>query len=188
MGFFSKLFGNKQVHTSTNTQKWDEAYFDFEDRYEKDCNKKVDQIESIETNGLDPDKNIAGFKKQLELCHELEDFCASHGSGGAAYFKENYYFMYENIQKEMDNYIKYEYEEAKRDFEEEKADQKAVKSVSQKVLKEIRNAGGSILQTELKKLFSESELQYYNRVITRLADAGKIEKYKSGSRVAYKTK
>ena len=96
--------------------------------------------------------------------------------------------MYENIQKEMDNYIKYEYEEAKRDFEEEKADQKAVKSVSQKVLKEIRNAGGSILQTELKKLFSESELQYYNRVITRLADAGKIEKYKSGSRVAYKTK
>ena len=114
MGFFSNLFGNKQVHTSTNTQKWDEAYFDFEDRYEKDCNKKVDRIESIETNGIDPDKNIAGFKKQLELCHELEDFCASHGSGGAAYFKENYYFMYENIQKEMDNYIKYEYEDPER--------------------------------------------------------------------------
>ena len=197
MGFLKNL--KKQLETRTNEIKsgttaktakssfdMDEAYYDFEDHYGKSCEKKVDKIDSIETDNLDPDKNVSSFKKKLELCKELETFCSDHGSGGSAYFKENYSYIYQDIQNELDDYLKNEYAEAKEYFEEEKARQKAIKSLSNKILKEIEKAGGSALQKEIRKQFPKGEPDYFNQATKSLLESGKIIKYKDGNFVCYK--
>ena len=71
----------------------DEAYYNFEDRYGNTCDRKEEKIYNVETDSRDPDKNVKGFQKMLELCHDLEEFCASKGSGGIAYFKTFFQFI-----------------------------------------------------------------------------------------------
>ena len=164
----------------------DEALFDFEDRYEKTCEKKADKIDSIETNDTNPDKNVAGFKRKLLLCKELETFCLSHGSGGTAYFKKYYSSLYEDIQKELDFYMKNEYAEAKEYFEEEKAKQKTIKALAGKILKEIESAGGTALQKDIRKQFPKDEPDYFNQAVKSLLDSKKIVKLKDGNFVKYK--
>ena len=167
----------------------EDAYSDFEERYEKSCEKREAKIYAIETDNLDPDKNVAAFQKMLKLCHELEDFCVSHGPGGIAYFKENYEYIYQEIQNDLDDYIKNEYAEAKEYYEEYKADQKIIKTISGKILKSLQIADdGSSMQKDLRKLFSDYEPRYFNAAIKSLMESGKIEKFKVGQYVAYKIK
>lgn len=183
----SEIKSESAPKTNKSSFSQDESYYDFEDRYGKSCEKKVDKIDGIETDNLDPDKNVSGFKKKLALCKELENFCADHGSGGTAYFKENYSYMFQDIQKEFDDYMKNEYEEAKEYFEEEKNRQKAIKSLANNILKEIEKAGGSAMQKDLRKHFPKSEPDYFNQAIKALLESGKIGKFKDGSHVVYKT-
>lgn len=164
----------------------DDAYSEFEDRYFKSCEKREAKIYNVEVDNLDPDKNVAGFNKMLELCHELEEFCNSHGPGGAAYFKENYFYIYQEIRDSLDDYMKNEYEEAKIYFEEEKARQKAIKGLASKILKAIQNEGGSVMQKDLRKQFPKNEPDYFNQAIKSLLEAGKIAKFKDGNFVGYK--
>lgn len=175
-----------QARTTPTKSALDEALFDFEDHYERACEKKIDKIDSIETNNRDPDKNVAGFKRKLLLCKELETFCLSHGSGGAAYFKKYYSDLHQNIQNKLDFYMKNEYEEAKEYFEEEKAKQKAIKALAGKILKEIENAGGSALQKDIRKHFPKGEPDYFNQAVKSLLDSKKIVKLKDGNFVKYK--
>ncbi len=178
---------------SRNTQEtvkssfdMDEAYYDFEDRYGTTCDRKEEKIYNVETDNRDPDKNVKGFQKMLELCHDLEEFCTSKGSGGAAYFKENYSHIYREIQKDLDDYMKNDYAEAKEYFEEEKAKQKAIKSLANKIFKEIEKADGSAMQKDLRKQFPKGEPDYFNQAVKSLLESGKIDKFKDGSHVVYK--
>lgn len=167
----------------------EDAYYNFEDHYGKSCEKREAKIYAIETDNLDPDKNVAAFQKKLKLCHELEDFCASHGPGGISYFKENYEYIYQEIQNDLNDYMKNEYAEAKEYYEEYKADQKIIKAISGKILKSLQTAdGGSSMQKDLRKLFSDYEPRYFNSAIKSLLESGKIEKFKVGQYVAYKIK
>lgn len=199
MGFFKSLqrkaeIKSEQIKAKMESEKTksstdtDEAYYEFEERYGNTCDKKEAKIYDIDTHNPDSDKNIKAFQKMLDLCYELEEYCNSKGSGGATYFRENYSYIYQEIQNDLDDYMKNEYEQDKEFFEEQKAYEKTLKDFSKKILKEIQKAGGSIMQTELKKIISESELQYYSGTIKELTESGKIEKFKVGSRVTFKTK
>ena len=95
--------------------------------------------------------------------------------------------MFQDIQKEFDDYMKNEYEEAKEYFEEEKNRQKAIKSLANNILKEIEKAGGSAMQKDLRKHFPKGEPDYFNQAIKTLLESGKIGKFKDGSHVVYKT-
>jgi len=198
MGFFKSLQRKAELKTEQIKAKMesdkpksssdvDEAYYEFEDHYGNTCDKKEAKIYNIDTHNPDPDKNIKAFQKMLDLCHELEEYCNSKGSGGAAYFKENYSYIYQDIQNDFDDYMKNEYAEDKEFFEEQKAYEKALKNLSKKILKEIQKSGGSIMQTKLKKLISETEMPYYNRSINELTESGKIERFKIESHVAFRT-
>lgn len=199
MGFFKSLQRKAEIKTeqikakmesekNKSSSDTDEAYYEFEDHYGNTCDKKEEKIYDIDTDSPDPDKNIKAFQKMLELCHELEDYCCSKGTGGTAYFKENYSHIYQEIQNDLDDYMKNEYAEAKEYYEQQIADEKAIKGLSKKILKELQKAGGSMAQTELKKLISETEMPYYNRSIKELTESNKIEKFKDGSHVAFRAK
>lgn len=122
----------------------------------------------------------------MEICQEFENFCNSHGPGGTAYFKES--GMYEQIQKDLDFYMKHEYADDKAAFEEEKEYQKDIKKTANKILKSIKDSGGSIMQKELKKLLSEDETFYFNQAIKSLSDSGKIVRCKERKYIVFKIK
>ena len=82
--------------------------------------------------------------------------------------------------------MKNDYAEAKEYFEEEKAKQKAIKSLANKIFKEIEKAGGSKMQKDLRKQFPKGEPDYFNQAIKSLLESGKIDKFKDGSHVVYK--
>lgn len=202
MGFL-KFLQKKLEEATKNTQTssgtietkktfdLDKAYFDFEDHYWKTCDKMEEKIYNAEPDhinpyNINPDKNIAGFKRMLELCHELEDFCTSKGPGGVAYFKENYSHIYQEIQSNYDDYMENDYAEAKEYFESEKAKQKAIKNLASKILKEINKSEGSAMQKDLRKQFPKGEPDYFNQAITMLLESGKITKFKDGKFVIYK--
>lgn len=198
MGFFKSLQRKAEIKTEQIKAKMEseknksssdtyEAYYEFEDHYGNTCDRKEEKIYDINTDSPDPDKNIKAFQKMLELCHELEDYCCSKGAGGTAYFKENYSHIYQEIQNDLDDYMKNAYAEAKERYEQQIADEKAIKGLSKKILKELQKTGGSMAQTELKKLISETEMQYYNRAIKELTESSKIEKFKIESHVAFRT-
>lgn len=151
------------------------AYDEFESQFYKTCEKMERKIYNVDTDNIDPDKNVAGFKKMIALAHELEDFCISHGQGGIEYFKGNYSDIYQTIQADLDSYLENEYQEAKEYFEEEKAWKKAINSLSGKILKEIQNAGGSMPRKDIRKIYSEPDRKLYDTAIKSLIESGKIK-------------
>lgn len=165
-----------------------DPYAEFEAKYAKTCDKMENKVYSVDTDNIDPDKNVAAYKKMFALAHELEDFCKSHGSGGTEYYQDCYSDMYESIQSDLDFYMAEQYNEDKAYFEEYQARKKAIRSLSSKITKAIKQAGGSLPQTELKKTLSEDDLFYYNATIKELTEAGKVEKAKSGGRVTFQIK
>lgn len=168
----------KSVSKKTNNSNIpdpDSAYDEFESQYYKACEKMEHKVYNVDTDNIDPDKNIAGFKKMLALAHELEDFCISHGEGGIEYFKENYSDIYQTIQADLDSYLKNEYQEAKEYFEEEKAHKKAVNSLSGKILKQIQASGGSMPRKDIRKIYSEPDRKLYDSAIKSLIETGKIK-------------
>lgn len=84
--------------------------------------------------------------------------------------------------------MKNEYEEDKKFFEEEMRKNKAIKSFSNKILKEIEKAGGSAMQKDLRKLFSNGKPDYFYQAKNFLLESDKISKFKDISYVVYKTK
>ena len=65
--------------------------------------------------------------------------------------------MYESIQSDLDDYMAERYNDDKAYFEEYQERKKAIKSLSRKIIKAMQQGGGSMPQTELKKLLSEDE-------------------------------
>ncbi len=169
-----KPVSDKKSHKS-NISDPGSAYDEFESQYYKTCEKMEHKVYNVDTDNIDPDKNVAGFKKMLALAHELEDFCISHGQGGIEYFRGNYSDIYQTIQADLDSYLKNEYQEAKEYFEEEKAHKKAVNSLSGKILKEIQASGGSMPRKDIRKLFSEPDRKLYDSAIKSLIESGKIK-------------
>lgn len=168
--------------------RYADPYGDFEAAYAKTCEKMENKVYSVDTDNIDPDKNVAAYNKMLSLAHELEDFCKSHGTGGIEYYNDCYSDMYESIQSDLDDYMAERYNDDKAYFEEYQERKKAIKSLSRKIIKAMQQGGGSMPQTELKKLLSEDELFYYNATIKELTESGKIEKAKSSGRVTYQIK
>ncbi len=169
-----KSVSDKKSHNS-NIPDLDSAYDEFESQYYKVCEKMEHKVYNVDTDNIDPDKNVAGFKKMLALAHELEDFCISHGQGGIEYFRENYSDIYQTIQADLDSYLKNEYQETKEYFEEEKAHKKAVNSLSGKILKEIQASGGSMPRKDIRKIYSEPDRKLYDTAIRSLIESGKIK-------------
>lgn len=165
------------IQKAPNSRSYDlyDAYDKFEAQYHKTCERMEHKIYNVNTDNIDPDKNVAGFKKMLALAHELEDFCISHGQGGIEYFRENYSDIYQTIQADLDSYLKNEYQEAKEYFEEEKAHRKAVNSLSGKILKEIQDSGGSMPRKDIRKIYSEPDRKLYDSAIKSLIESGKIK-------------
>ena len=73
-----KSVSDKKSHNS-NIPDLDSAYDEFESQYYKVCEKMEHKVYNVDTDNIDPDKNVAGFKKMLALAHELEDFCILTG-------------------------------------------------------------------------------------------------------------
>lgn len=59
-----KSVSDKKSHNS-NIPDLDSAYDEFESQYYKVCEKMEHKVYNVDTDNIDPDKNVAGFKKCL---------------------------------------------------------------------------------------------------------------------------
>lgn len=177
--------GSKTTGKKERESYYEDPYDLFERKYGSTCERKEAAIDDVETDHSDPDKNVAAYEKKLAMAHELEDYCKSHGSGGVEYFNECFSGIYERIQADLDDYMANEYENDMMEFKEEQAEKKEKKSIASKIIKSIQKCGGSMPQTELKKLLSDDELFYYNSVIKELTESGKIKRLNPSGRVVF---
>lgn len=77
-----------QAKKASTNKKCDpvDLYDEFESKYHKTCERMEHKVYNVDTDNIDPDKNVAVYKKMLDLAHELEDFCNSHGQDSVEYF------------------------------------------------------------------------------------------------------
>ena len=187
---FSDNSKRKNCYSSSVDADDDEIdpYEDFEQNHEKECYKYENKIWNVKTDGIDPEKNIEGFKKKMLIAKELEEFCLGFGAAGKEYFDINYSDIYKDIQNDLNEYMSDQYEEDKEYFEEYKAEQKAIRKASSFITKCISKNNGSMLQKELRRDAPEEIKKYFDKAVKKLLESGKIQRIKEGNYVRLETK
>lgn len=187
MGLFD-LFKKKEEEVAPAPQPKrvleSEAYWEFYNRHEKKLDKWEERIEDAIDYDDNPEKTIKSFEKALSLCDEFEAFCLSDPEGGAEYFQKDGVEIRQRIQSDYDDFIKNEYEEALKDWNEHQEYEKLKKSVRSKLLSSVKREG-KIAQADLKKLLSEEEAPLYNASVKTLEDSDKIVRTKEGNKVYF---
>lgn len=129
-------------------------------------------------------KTIKSFEKALSLCDEFEAFCLSNPEGGAEYYQKDGIEIRQRVQSDYDDYMKNDYEEALKDWNEYQEEEKLKKSVRSKLLSAIKKEE-KIAQADLKKLLSEEEAPLYSSSVKALEESGKIVRAKEGNKIYF---
>lgn len=157
----------------------------FEDEHADECYAFCDKMETkiwnVKLDHADPDKNLAGFEKQLSLAEEIKAFCCSLGAGGEEFFEREFSHIVDDIKSDQADYIQNQYAEDQAAFESLKLEKAAIRKLSASILKEIRSAGGSVFQKDLKKNIPPDLSQYFEKTVRSLCDSGKLSKVKDGA-------
>ena len=163
-----------------------DPYEEFEKKHGKECARMENKIWNLDEYHheyhQDPDKVVEVYEKMKELAKSLEEFCKSHGEGGAEFYNINYGDMVDDIQHDLDSFLAEEYDELKADYDEYKADMDAVKAAKRKITSKIKTNDGTMMQKELKKVV-DAENRHFERAVNDLIKSGKIIKTKEGSYV-----
>lgn len=198
MGLFDFIFGTKSkepvikktvtVSAKPSAQskysfKENDEYYTFYDRnYDKWDDKFAEAID-IDESSEDPDKTLRNYEKAFPKLEALRDKLCSIGPVGIRMYEEEFKDYFEILDKDMKEFKEYDYEELKKNFDENKAYQAAIKKDAAKLLKIIEASNEPVLQVDLKK-----EAEHYELAISRLVDKGKIERIKIGNKVAFQKK
>ena len=186
MGLFDLFKKKKEEAPTPHTEHVQQPgdYDDFYFKHEKKLDKWEERIEDTITYDDNPEKTIASFEKALSLCDEFEAFCMSDPEGGVEYFQKDGAEIRQRIQSDYDDYMKNEYEEDLKDWNEYQEEEKLKKSVRSKLLSSVKREG-KIAQADLKKLLSEEEVPLYSSSVKALEESGKIVRAKEGNKIYF---
>lgn len=165
----------------------------FYDKYSEAAEKKKDKIldmcypYSLCDSKYNPDKELAYFDTIISAWEEYKRWCFSI-PGGKEYFKEYDNDDYQSLLKEKQDYIKNDYEEAKRDFAEYQEEQKNFKEIKKFVYKSVLSASPAdgVKRSDLCISYPDSEKSTIYRAADELISEGKIRKEKISNRIVYK--
>ena len=99
---FSKVEEYKKDFKSSSKS---DDYWYFDDKYYEECQKWDERIDNIDVCSDNADKNVAAYKKKIELANEFKSFCESK-RGGSEYWNKEYSNYISNIEEELSNYMK----------------------------------------------------------------------------------
>ena len=185
MGIFKKIHQKAAGYVERlEEQERQQIADDFYYKHESFVSRWEERIDSaIDCCNENPEKVLQSFEKAFALCDEFKAACLSY-SGGAEYFLKDGFRFREGVQRDLDDYMKYEYEEALENWNEIVADREFRKSVKKKLLDAVRKSG-TISQVDLKKVLTDDESRIYNSAIKLLEDGGRIVREKRNNRVVF---
>lgn len=161
-------------------------YDDFYYKYENQIDKWDERIhDAVDYRNDNPEKTVKSFEKALKLYDDFVQFCISKDEKlGKEYIEHEGYKIKEDIQNDYDDYMKNEYEQELKYYQETQEEKARIKKIKAKYKKIIKTSG-KISQVDLKKELSEEELECYNSIMRELQDSGQISKLKEGSKVYF---
>lgn len=196
MGLFSKLFSQKQPDSrQTQEQRaippkmthW--AGLNEEDAFEDQYGAKIDRLQEkiddatwVESDN--PADQIKAYEKALELCDQLEDFCAECGPYGSTYFLNHCAGIKPPIEAAYRTYMERDYPQQKAEWDKEQAKKKAFAAKKRKILKFASEHDG-VMRKEIYALFAEEEQAEVLKALNALIQDGKMTKQMDGKRLLF---
>lgn len=188
MGFFSNLFKGKQAkNPQEKLVVWVDC--DEEDEFEREYGAKIRHLEervdeATWTDSENPDVQLRAYDRALDLCDELEDFCSSCGSYGRTYFSDHCADLRPRIEKWKEMFLNGEYQEKKKEWDNEQQEKRKYAALKHKILKFISGTGGA-MRKEIYGQFPEERQEIILKALNELVDNGKIEKQKDKKRLLF---
>ncbi len=167
--------------------KHSEEYYDYESKYMDSgiFDKWQNKIDNIDDFQEDPDEVVRAYKRKIEIAKEFEEFSKTKPYG-YEFYKE-YYNAVKVCTEELQDYLNNEYENAKKEYLEEKKEdeeyQNTINALCDKITDLIKN--GTTKQTEIKDSLSGSDIEYYNFAINRLLENNIISRKHEKGRVIF---
>lgn len=187
IGWFVDIFASLKEKAVTSvsskvSQRLSDDYYYFDDHYYRKCEEWEAKIDEVDVSSDNPDKNISAYKKKIQLAEQFKAFCDGK-RGGAEYFAKEYPSFISDIQNELDQYLKEDYPQEKRDYEENLNYQKLTTSTKGRIVSLLKD--GPVLQTQLKDNLSGESQTVFEHCINELMSENKIVKSHEGKRVVY---
>ena len=166
---------------------YDPAALDFEDEHEKDIERWRNKIEKMEDSALDkenPDDVVSTLRKAVSLCDDFREFCSLY-IGGTSYYDTYEADDKERIERDIEDYLENEYEDAKTEYEELQQTKKEYSVLKRKILKAIISSENGLLHKDIVSLTSQENKNLAERALKELVNNESISKEKRGNGCVY---
>jgi len=178
---------NNTTKTNNNFSGYDPAALDFEDEHEKDIERWRNKIEKAEDSAYDkqnPDEVISALRKAVALCDDFREFCSLY-VGGTSYYDTYEASDKERIERDIEDYLENEYEDAKEDYENLQQKKKEYSALKRKILKAITLSEDGLLHKDICALTTPENKNLAERALKELVNNESISKEKRGNRWVY---
>ncbi len=166
---------------------YDPDSLDFQDEHEKDIERWRNKIYKMEDSAYDaenPDTVISKLRKTISLCDEFRDFCSLY-IGGTSYYDDNELDVKERIERDLEDYLQNEYEDAKEDYKNLQKIKKEYSALKDKILCAIISSENGMVHKEIFALTSPENKNLAERALKELVNDESISKEKRGNRWVY---
>lgn len=166
---------------------YDPDSLDFEDEHEKDIERWRNKIEKTEDSAYEkanPDDIVSTLRKAVSLCDDFRDFCSLY-IGGTSYYDDNEADVKERIERDIEQYLEDEYEDAKEEYEYLQQQKQEYSALKRKILKAVISSKNGLVHKDIVALTSPENKNLAERALKELVNDESISKEKRGNRWVY---
>lgn len=166
---------------------YDPDSLDFEDEHEKEIERWRNKIYKMEDSAYDkedPDDIVSTLRKAVSLCDDFREFCSSY-IGGTSYYDDNEADEKERIEHDIEEYLEYEYEDAKESYAYLHKEKREYSDLKSKILYAIISSENGMVRKDIFALTSPENKNLAERALKELTNDESISKEKRGNRWVY---
>ena len=166
---------------------YDPDSLDFEDEHEKDIERWRNKIEKMEDSAYDkenPDDIVSTLRKAVSLCDDFREFCSLY-IGGTSYYDNNEADVKERIERDIEQYLEDEYEDAKEEYEYLQQRKQEYSVLKDTILNAIICSDNGMVHKDIFALTSPENKNLAERALKELVNDESISKEKRGNRWVY---
>lgn len=166
---------------------YDPDSFDFQDEHEKEIERwrnKIDKMEDSAYDAENPDTVISKLRETISLCDEFRDFCSLY-IGGTSYYDDNEADVKERIERDLEDYIQNDYEDAKENYKYLQQKKQEYSVLKDKILYAIISSENGMVHKDIFALTSPDNKNLAERALKELVNDESISKEKRGNKWVY---
>ncbi len=178
---------NYSSKTNNNFSGYDPVALDFEEEHEKDIERWRNKIEKMEDSAYDKensDEVVSTLRKAVSLCDDFREFCSLY-IGGTSYYDAYEAADKERIERDIEDYLENEYEDAKAEYEDFQQTKKEYSALKRKILKAISSSENGMVHKDIFALTTPENKNLAERALKELVNNESISKEKRGNKWVY---